>query len=1067
MGDGEQTGKRSGLLVRRTPSPSTAPRATQRLPGTTAAAHRAAPRDFQRPHLSAHRAGTALALQPQLLVGAVDDPHEREAERTADTVLAGGTAAFEARPPATFLTPPARRTPGEGSRSGREPAGSGSDHEPGRLQKLSSGGPGPETVPQGMASRIQALTAGGGRPLDTVTRSFFEPRFGYDFGTVRTHTGTEAAGAAQALGARAFTVGDHIFFGAGEYRPGGHEGRRLIAHELAHTVQQKPVAARVQRDWLSDPKAAVLRTLDGWAAGLPPFELLTVLLGRNPITDIAVERNSRNFLRAALKLHPDGTAIFADLEKNKTVEKVSQWFDGEVTKLNLTWDGVKALFRQAWDSLGVTDLLGPAAVWEKVKAVFAPTLRRLEAFAVTIAGRIIDSVKKVVLGKLSSWAKEQRGYSLLTFVLGRDPITDEIVERTAKKFIKAVLELVDGGDRIYENLEKSRTIEKTAAWLKSEITELDLSWEKIKELFANAWNAFTVTDLLRPLTLIQKIAGIFLPPAERVIRFAAAVGKKVLEFVFEGAMMLAGPIGEQIVRMVRKVGDTFNKIVADPVRFVGYLVTAMKTGFAQFGKNIWQHLKTGLIEWLVGGLEGAGLVLPKVWDLKGIVSVVLQVLGITYAKMRGKLAKVVGEERVAMIERVFGFVKILATEGPAAAWQHIVEAIGSLWDLVIGGIKDWAVTKIVTAALLKLVSMLNPAGAVIQAIIATYNTIAFFVERIKQILALVEAVTDSIANIAAGKLAQAADFVERAMARTIPVILGFLARLIGLGDVSGAVKKVISGIQARVDKAIDKVIAWIVTKAKGLFGSKKGEPPENAQEKDAKWQAGVGGVEADLAVMTRRGVDSEAIDQAIAPWKKKYGFTSLSVEDKDDGWEIDGAMSPGKQIKKIPLPFTFTSRGTGQPTVVEAAPLRRTGYAAPSEAPVGWERLNHSYWVRGHILHGRSGGPGSRENLVPIPKTVNSAMYLEHEAVLHRLLGKRPRPAIWFQANIGYWSNGGPEKVTRPSDFVQFITIEYGAAVNKDDKVVRDTRKSPLTQLSYPVRLPSKASGTDFAAKEK
>ena len=106
--------------------------------------------------------------------------------------------------------------------------------------------------------------------------------------------------------------------------------------------------------------------------------------------------------------------------------------------------------------------------------------------------------------------------------------------------------------------------------------------------------------------------------------------------------------------------------------------------------------------------------------------------------------------------------------------------------MVIGGIKDWAVTKIVTAAVTKLATMFNPAGAIIQAVIAIYNTIAFFIERIKQIVDLVEAIVESIANIAEGKITQAANCVERAMARTIPVILGFLARLIGLGDVSGA-----------------------------------------------------------------------------------------------------------------------------------------------------------------------------------------------------------------------------------------------------------------------------------------
>jgi hypothetical protein len=85
----------------------------------------------------------------------------------------------------------------------------------------------------------------GGRPLDTATRDWFEPRFGVSLGGVRVHTGQAAADAAHQLSARAFTVGADIAFAAGEYAPETTAGRRLIAHELAHTVQ--PPGAGVYR----------------------------------------------------------------------------------------------------------------------------------------------------------------------------------------------------------------------------------------------------------------------------------------------------------------------------------------------------------------------------------------------------------------------------------------------------------------------------------------------------------------------------------------------------------------------------------------------------------------------------------------------------------------------------------------------------------------------------------------------------------------------------------------------------------------------------------------------------
>ena len=69
-------------------------------------------------------------------------------------------------------------------------------------------------------------------------RSFFEPRFGYDFSRVGVHTDTQAAESARAVNARAFTVGGDVVFGAGQYAQGASEGRRLMVHELTHVVQQ-------------------------------------------------------------------------------------------------------------------------------------------------------------------------------------------------------------------------------------------------------------------------------------------------------------------------------------------------------------------------------------------------------------------------------------------------------------------------------------------------------------------------------------------------------------------------------------------------------------------------------------------------------------------------------------------------------------------------------------------------------------------------------------------------------------------------------------------------------------
>lgn len=131
------------------------------------------------------------------------DAHEREAEAVAARIVAGGHA------------------PGVSAR------GVG-------LQRAPRDAPVPR-APGGLD--------GGGlrspsRPLDAATRRFMEAGFGHDFGAVRVHAGSEAARSAAGVAARAYTLGNHIVFGPGEYAPASTAGRRLLAHELAHVVQQ-------------------------------------------------------------------------------------------------------------------------------------------------------------------------------------------------------------------------------------------------------------------------------------------------------------------------------------------------------------------------------------------------------------------------------------------------------------------------------------------------------------------------------------------------------------------------------------------------------------------------------------------------------------------------------------------------------------------------------------------------------------------------------------------------------------------------------------------------------------
>ena len=176
-----------------------------------------------KPHAKSRRTnpGIPLFLQKKATVSQPGDAFEQEADRAAQKVM----------------RMPARAHPIHGKVSSTV-AQTLRRHSAWSTDSEGSG------VPPAAHEALES----GGQPLDSRTRAFFEPRFGQDFSHVRVHTSPRAAEGARALEARAYTTGSHIVFDSGEYAPSTERGARLLAHELAHTVQQSgSQTGKVQR----------------------------------------------------------------------------------------------------------------------------------------------------------------------------------------------------------------------------------------------------------------------------------------------------------------------------------------------------------------------------------------------------------------------------------------------------------------------------------------------------------------------------------------------------------------------------------------------------------------------------------------------------------------------------------------------------------------------------------------------------------------------------------------------------------------------------------------------------
>ncbi len=297
---------------------------------------------------------------------------------------------------------------------------------------------------------------------------------------------------------------------------------------------------------------------------------------------------------------------------------------------------------------------------------------------------------------------------------------------------------------------------------------------------------------------------------------------------------------ERVMSMLAKARDAIDIIVDDPIGFLGNLVAAVKGGVSKFVDNIWEHLKKGFMQWLFGELP-PGVEIPSDLSLPSILKLVLGILGITYEKMRAKAVKLIGERNVKIIEKVVEYITTLIKGGPAALWEKVKEDLSNLKEMVIEAIQNWLITTLIKKAIAKIVSMCNPVGAIIQAIIAIYDLVMFIVEKIQQILAFFEAIVDSIYNIAKGNITGAINWIEQALARMVPILIGFLARLIGLGGITEKIREFIFKIQSKVDKAIDKAIEKIVAFIKKLFGAGGKEKEKESSDVKGKLRADLKG----------------------------------------------------------------------------------------------------------------------------------------------------------------------------------------------------------------------------------
>ncbi|MCP4373218.1 MAG: DUF4157 domain-containing protein [Deltaproteobacteria bacterium] len=523
-------------------------------------------------------------------------------------------------------------------------------------------------------------------------------------------------------------------------------------------------------------------------------------------------------------------------------------------------------------------------------------------------------------------------------------------------------------------------------------------------------------------------------------RLAGLLKKAMIKFL-KWVLGRFGSTGKKIYGILERVGSAIIKFVTNAPTIIKNLIKAVMGGVELFAGNFPMHMKNAISGWLFGTLTGAGITLPKTFNPAGIFSLAAQVLGLTYDSIKARIVNKLGSKGAALIVRVeqgVELVKEVKSKGPIVLWKKVQTSLSNLKETIFGAIISWAKKTIVMKAITKLATFFNPAGAVVQAIIAIYDVVKFFIDRWDQIKSFAKSIYESLSDIVAGNIGKAAKAVENTLAKGLVLIISFLARLVGLGGIAQKIKDVIKKIRAPIDKALDKVIDWIVKKANALFGKgkaavkkgmKKGvekvkslifpKKAFKAGKETHTVEATKSGRKSDIIIHSQRyGVYSfikqvrdkikrnqntgtsiakmvDKLEKDYDKWKKMEDTSDIEKKKKTKKYSV---ISKGiiKIWVKIggpqPVPPTKVSFNSldsdNRSKGVTADPLTHipgnTTGSNPVDEIVGWtgggRGRTREGLIRAHLLHGKSDkndlhGPGIAKNMTPTSSSVNQIMY--------------------------------------------------------------------------------------------
>jgi len=332
--------------------------------------------------------------------------------------------------------------------------------------------------------------------------------------------------------------------------------------------------------------------------------------------------------------------------------------------------------------------------------------------------------------------------------------------------------------------------------------------------------------------IVQSLAQSYVQAFERVQALENQVREEYTN-AFDRAREAIGAAVDAVVgwaeRLATVVGGAATRIVREPLKFLRNVGAGIIQGFTMFMDDIGNNIKNAVVTWLTGNMGSAGIEAPRSFDARGLIGFLMELVGLGVSNIKNIARRVFGRRIVSAIEagvegaehikRIFD---ILVSEGPAGLFQFLQSEFARMKEQVMEGIGRALAESLVVAGIRRVLGIISGlvsggVGTVITIVMTIIDVVLWLRDNAAQIAELVSTIASMAMAVLQGQVAALAGAINNVLKRLLPLVLGFVGALVGIGGAVRRIQRVMRAIRRPATRAITALFRRLKRAARRLL----------------------------------------------------------------------------------------------------------------------------------------------------------------------------------------------------------------------------------------------------------